>query len=300
MSILFHWRFASRQQPILDNISSNTMSDDFLKSMTFSRAGEFLDKCDCEECENVPPSIREIVNLKKLERRATGPIKRTQQRSLIGRDGQVSVWCMHMPKNAEPLVEFGSSHRIVWVKQLESSPCGRENGTLKWIGNGIIGSSDEEKSRTKMADWNEGNFFLVPSNGGKAIGWIHARNDSSSVDTATKDDDVSSIKPTEKNSDSSYSIAVLYVAKIPLHLVDTDGISGEGNKNWTNILIECCRNGLASLQKEPDRTPAYYKFSGEDSKLLKSAFCGAEGIEVKEDHTTEPASKKIRLDPLTT
>jgi len=276
------------------------MSDAFLQSMTFSRAGDFLDKCDCEECENVPPSIREAVNLKRLERRATGPIKRTQQRSLLGRDGQVSVWCMHMPKDAEPLIEFGSSHRIVWIKQLKVTPCGRENSTLKWIGNGIIGSSDEEKSRTKMTDWNEGNFFLVPSNGGKAIGWIHVGNDYSSTNIATKDDNTSSNKPTEKKNDSSYSNAVLYVAKVPLHLVDTDRKSGEGNKKWTNRLIECCRNGLESFQKEPDKTPAYYKFSAKDSNLLKMAFCGAEGIEVNNDDTSEPASKKIRLDTQST
>lgn len=258
--------------------------------MTFSRAGELLgDKCDCEECENVPFAIREIVDRRKLERRQTGPIKRTQQRSLLGRDGQVSVWSMHMPNNAEPLVEFGSSHRIVWVKQLAS-----DSSTLKWIGKGIIGSSDEEKSRTKMTDWKEGNFFLVPSNGGKAIGWIHTSDDS--VSTDTKDGEASSTAPTEGKKEEGYSNAVLCVAKIPLYLVKDEEKSGESNKSWTNHLVKCCRNGLKSCQQEPDdKSPAYYKFSSEESKLLKIAFCEAEGVEVKHD-STEPPSKKIRLD----
>ena len=264
--------------------------------MTFSRAAELLgDKCDCEDCENVPFAIREIIDRRKLERRQTGPIKRTQQRSLLGRDGQVSVWCMHMPKNAEPLVEFGSSHRIVWVKQLDS-----DSSTLKWIGKGIIGSSDEEKGRTKMTDWTEGSFFLVPSNGGKAIGWIHTGDNSASTDTATKDTDASDTAPTEEKNDESYSNAVVYVAKIPLYLVKDDEKSGGGNKSWTNHLVECCRNGLKSFQEEPDdKTPAYYKFSGEESKILKIAFCEAEGVQVKHD-ATEPPSKKIRLDPQAT
>ena len=147
------------------------MSDNFLQSMTFARTDQYLDKCDCDECDNVPPSIREIIQLHKEERRATGSIKRTQQRSLVSRDGQISVWCMNMPQNAEPLIEFGSSHRIVWVKKLtgstSTSGSAENRSILSWIGNGIVGSSDEEKSRKQIAEWTEGNFFLVPSNGGK-------------------------------------------------------------------------------------------------------------------------------------
>lgn len=273
------------------------MSDAFLKSMTFSRASEFLDKCDCEDCENIPPSIREFLDLRKHARRATGTIKRTQQRSLLSRDGQISVWCMNMPKNAEPLVEFGSSHRIVWVKHLARSPNTSESSTLRWIGSGIIGSSDEEKSRTKMTEWAEGNFFLVPSNGGKAIGWIYTPSgDSATTETASKDSNTIDTTLKEDQHSENDSIAVLHVAKIPLHVAAKEqGKSGESNKNWANTLIECCRNGLECYKSLHVKTPSYYRFSDQASNLLRMAFREAEGLEAKDD-AIEPKSKRIRLD----
>lgn len=256
------------------------MTDSFLQSMTFSRADEFLDACDCDECENVPPSIRNAIHERKRLRIEAGPIKRTQQRTLVGRDGQISLWCMNMPKNAEPLVEFGSSHRIVWVKKLETI----NGNTLKWIGKGIIGSSDEEKSRKKMTEWTEGNVFLVPSNGGKAVGWIYTNDDSNSTKTDTNDDHpIGTISAKEKNS---HGFAVLCVAKIPLGALDKEEQpSRESNHHWANQLIECCRNGLESYENqsenESDKTPSYYKFSGEASKLLKKAVREAEAMAAK-------------------
>ena len=272
------------------------MTDAFLESMTFLKAGEFLDKCDCEECANIPPSIQEFIDLAKHKRRTTGPIKRTQQRSLLGRDGQISLWCMNMPKNAEPLVEFGSSHRIVWIRRLANNPDASDTSTLRWIGNGIIGSSDEEKSRKKMTEWTEGSFFLVPSNGGKAIGWIHTNVDSAPINDIIEDGDAKDTTLTQEKNSASYSIAVLLVAKIPLHVVNKEqGKGGGSNRNWTNRLIECCRNGLECYKKQPGKTPSYYKFSAETSKLLKKAFLEAEGVEAKDD-AIEPANKRIRLD----
>jgi hypothetical protein len=270
------------------------MTDSFLQSMTFSRAEQFLNACDCEECENIPPSIRKFIEERKHERMVTGPIKRTQQRTLVGRHGQISLWNMHMPKNAEPLIEFGSSHRIVWVKQLATSldARGKNNGSsLRWIGKGIIGSSDEEKSRKKMIEWTEGNVFLVPSNGGKAVGWIYASDDSNSTNTntATNDDDATG---TTKNKDEKRSedhgFAVLYVAKIPLGIIDKEQQqeSRESSHQWTNQLAECCRNGLESRGKESNETPLYYKLSAEASK----------GVAAESDVAERP-SKRICLNP---
>lgn len=275
-----------------------------MKSMTFARTDQYLDKCDCDECDNVPPSIREIIDLRREERRASGPIKRTQQRSLVNRDGQISVWCMTMPQNAEPLIEFGSSHRIVWVKKLtgttSSTDTGQTRSILNWIGNGIVGSSDEEKSRKKMTEWTEGKFFLVPSNGGKAIGWIHtSESDSASVHLQNEqDDNTNETKSTEDKQSESYNNAVLYVAKIPLYLVDKEKrTSGESsNKSWTNQLVACCRNGLESYQNGSENVPSYYKFPDEESKLLKIAFCNSEGVETKDEDEIEPPNKKARLD----
>jgi len=37
---------------------------------------------------------------------------------------------------------------------------------------GVVGSSQETKTRESL-DWRHENAYLIPSNGGKAIGWIH-------------------------------------------------------------------------------------------------------------------------------
>jgi len=277
------------------------MTDSFLQSMTFARPDEFLGACDCEECDAMPPTIRKFLDEKKRLQRASGPIKRTQQRTLVGRQGQLSLYCMHMPKNAEPLVEFGSSHRIVFVNHLaKSHDDGEHSGsTLKWIGEGIIGSSDEEESRKKMIEWTEGNVFLVPSNGGKAVGWICANDDSISTDTADNDDDHEATGTTSEKEkhDESHGFAVLYVAKIPQGLIDQGKLeSRESDNQWANRLIEGCRDGLEFCKNQSEKKPMYYKFPDEISKLLKKAIREAEDIAAKDFDIIQQASKRIRLD----
>lgn len=193
----------------------NNHNTDFLKSMTFATAGKHLrlsssSSCDCDECgfgvrDVVPASIREAIQNRKRQRLETGPIKRTQQRTFIcrqhcevvdmevdcddddgtkkysigstgsgvssGSSGTVSLYSMTMPMNAEPLIEFGTSHRVIWVKQLPA-----KTSVIQSIGEGIIGSYDEEKTRKQMNDWIEGTVVLVVSTEGKAAGWIHTTN----------------------------------------------------------------------------------------------------------------------------
>mmetsp|Transcript_25773 Transcript_25773/g.60426 ORF Transcript_25773/g.60426 Transcript_25773/m.60426 type:complete len:225 (+) Transcript_25773:145-819(+) len=216
------------------------MTDSFLKSMTFSRAGEFLDSCDCDECDNVPLPIRRLVHERKRQRLTAGIIKRTQQRTLVARRDRISLWCMHMPKSAEPLVEFGSSHRIVWIKHLRASHNATDNndGILRWIGQGIIGSQDEEKSRKKLVEWTEGNVFLVPSNGGKAVGWIYARDGFRNTKTLTD--------RVEEQDNKGDSFAILYIAKIPMDVIDkAKQEPRENNHRWANQMVKCCQEGLA-------------------------------------------------------
>ena len=108
-----------------------------------------------------------------------------------------------------------------------------------------------------MTEWTEGNFFLVPSNGGKSIGWIHTNgNDSASVHLGkAKDGDFKETTVTETKQSESYNLALLYVAKIPMYLVDKEKRTSEesSNKTWTNQLIECCRNGLESYKNESEK-----------------------------------------------
>lgn len=94
-----------------------------------------------------------------------------QERSLVARDNigsGISIWKLVLPPGSEPLIEFGNSNRIVVV---DSMPMGR---TVRSIGKGIIGSSDEVKSRQHIS-WLEKHAYLYKSNGGKAIGWINEK-----------------------------------------------------------------------------------------------------------------------------
>ena len=295
------------------------MTDTFLQSMTFSRAGDFINACDCEECDNIPPSIKKMMQDKKRQRRESGPIKRSQQRTLVCRQGRASLYCMHMPKDAEPMVEFGSSHRIVWIKRLakaqeENSDGNGSGNTLRWIGKGIIGSRDEEKSRKVMNDWNEGDVFLIPSNGGKAIGWVHtdARDrygdDSASSGDGTNEDGfgdnpTTSTTNSKGKHDETYGSAILYVAKIPLGMLEKEDPQGSKTskrniQSWADQLVESCRDFLEPVDKEDNKTtdPSYFKFSSEAATLLKDAIREAENMATKNE--MKPRSpKRIRFAP---
>lgn len=152
--------------------------DRFVESMTFAHFGA----CDCDECEvpmrgsnnNIPTSIQEALQSHKRQRLLNDTIAATitQKRTLVSRaSNQVSIWKLLLPPGSEPLTEFGGSHRIVVV---DSKPKER---VVKMIGEGIIGSKDEESSR-KDQHWEETSAYLYRSNGGKAIGWINEKMES--------------------------------------------------------------------------------------------------------------------------
>ena len=104
-------------------------------------------------------------------------MKRTQERLLLKRKDDISVWEWALPLNAEPLLEFGSSHRIVIVKTLP--------GVLQTVGSqGIVGSQQEEKSRQALL-WKEGDVVLVPSKDQQAVGYVHVQNPTMQTATAT-------------------------------------------------------------------------------------------------------------------
>lgn len=242
------------------------MADDsFLSSMTFATHDFRADSisCDCDECGvniHIPPPILAALRERKRQKLEHGPIKRTQVRNLIerGPDG-VALWSWILPQDAEPLVEFGSSHRIVWVQRLPQS------STMRSIGKGIIGSSDEEKSRKGM-DWEEGGVYLIPSNGGKAVGWIHL------TDSSKGDDDDSSKK-------KNVGHAELRIAKVPLERlkeVQFDNDIKSCLPPWVSTIIEHCRDGIEKLgETKSTDTPVCYKYCKEHSSALKEAFLQA-------------------------
>ena len=149
----------------------------FMASMSFATGTATInpfrqrDCCDCGDCDSgfseANHPLLEEFKSERRRRRQEAPITRFQERRLVKRhSNSMSLWKLTMPHNAEPLLEFGSTHRIVYVQRKHTA------ASLMSIGTGIIGSSDEAKSR-QFVNWKQGYAYLVPSNGGKALGWIH-------------------------------------------------------------------------------------------------------------------------------
>ncbi|KAG7371342.1 hypothetical protein IV203_019912 [Nitzschia inconspicua] len=231
-------------------MAGNT-NDDFLQSMTFATAGEHIRSCDCDECGNIPLSILAALRERKRQRLETGPMKRTQHRELIQRYGTgVSVYRITMTSGASPLVEFGNSHRVVWIQR---KPAGTY---LYSIGKGIIGSSDEEESRLLLEDWKEGKVILVPSNGGKAVGWIY-HNDKTDKDRDngdTNDKGETATKSCDKELVSS-GPAVVIVAKITQEKLKELEDDTTDEPDWVQGITQCCQE---SIQE--------WSHSGQDSR----------------------------------
>lgn len=190
-------------------------------------------------------------------------IKRSQSRTLIKRESNgISAYQWTLPHNAEPLVEFGSSHRIVWVERLP------KGGTIVSIGKGIIGSSDEEKSRTNL-DWKEGEVYLVPSNGGKAVGWLY---------------DAGSALSEGGNAHAEFKIA-----KIPSSIVCdegrdksgavrfSDGVEELSFPAWAECFREKCDRFIKEIEKNTNpiaTTSSWLRFDsrGDEVGDIKTAF----------------------------
>lgn len=148
-------------------------NDAFLSSMTF--ASTLHPDCDCDECGNrtfqIP--IHEAIEQHKRQKLLYDHMSFiSQERTLIKREGPVSLWKLVMPPGSDPLIEFtGSSWRCILVDRI---PNGR---AVKMTGAGIIGSSDECKSR-QICDWNERDVFIYPiSKSGKSVGFVNEKQD---------------------------------------------------------------------------------------------------------------------------
>lgn len=247
-----------------------------MSSMTFASSNDdFRDSCDCDDCGTVPEPILRAIRQRKRQRMEAGLLKRTQERTLTKRELStcISLWKWTMPLTAEPLVEFGSSHRILWIQKL------MPGSSLRSIGTGIIGSSNEEQSRSDL-DWQEGDVYLIPSNGGKAVGWIHMNRKTSSSGTSSSDDG----KKDDMPAPASTGHAILHICKIPLDQLkdvafdDTESIQVP---NWIAIMLSQCRRGLEKHSAEDDASTrsTYYKFGDEDCDELRAAFHQAEETE---------------------
>jgi hypothetical protein len=209
-----------------------------------------------------------------------------------------------MPVNAEPLIEFGTSHRIVYIKRLSTK------NTISSIGKGIIGSQDEEKTRLPLNDWTAGSVIFVPSNGGKAVGWVH--NTTTTTTTTVNDDDATTtttttttVESTDNNDDGNKNkstdnnigsgYATICVVKIPLSQLEEeeeedidDGddnikrnehetsttnnhiIQKQTSQNWFTKILEYCRLGLQQLHHQQQQ---------EQEQRQQQVVMGNDGLE---------------------
>ena len=112
-----------------NNIDKNETKVDpsFMATMTFATsggAGAARGGCDCDDCGGpgaglfTPQAIIDAIRAHKRKRNEYQPMKRTQQRELVVRHGPISVYKWTMPVNADPLVEFGTAHRLIWIRTL--------------------------------------------------------------------------------------------------------------------------------------------------------------------------------------
>jgi hypothetical protein len=230
-------------------------ADPFMSSMTFASSGAQL-RCDCDDCGAIPEDILALVRKRRREIVESSPLKRTQERKLLRRDNGISVWNLTMPLGAEPLVEFGSSHRLVWVKRLP------EDSILKSIGRGIIGSSDEEKTREDL-DWKEGAVYLVPTNGGKAVAWLHAAKPAPSP------------APIPSPSTSlPRGLAILHVIKIPLDKLPAEPIKLSSSESepasWVDVVKFLCQKALNTKSVEED--VLFPELSKDHGEMLHNAL----------------------------
>ena len=206
---------------------ANKVDPFFMASMTFSH-GVARD-CDCDEC-GLPPSIAEAVRKHKRAKLMSVVEITHQERHLIAREGGLSIWRLKLPLNSEPMIEYGNSHRIVLVQHLPKTL------GVKSIGAGIVGSAAEEKARIPVG-WKAGGGYVIPSNGGKAVGWV----------CTTKDNqDESSV------GNASVEIIVIKITPEELEAVHVEDDGSESVKSWTKAIKKIFNEELPSNDADGD------------------------------------------------
>mmetsp|Transcript_31962 Transcript_31962/g.48305 ORF Transcript_31962/g.48305 Transcript_31962/m.48305 type:complete len:262 (+) Transcript_31962:107-892(+) len=199
----------------------------FLASMTFA-SGENKRLCNCDKCNLIPTDIREAISRHKRQKMMTEPLVRSQDRVLVQREECITVWRWTIPLNAEPLIDFGNHHSIIFVAHLP------QNVEILAIGKGVIGSAEETGGRTKI-DWKNGKAYLMPANGGKALGWVQTEQR----------------KGTKSRQESkNFQPMILYNIKIPLSEGKIHDIVSEGgltsDKNWVTTLFRILDQAIQS------------------------------------------------------
>jgi hypothetical protein len=156
---------------------------------------------------------------------------------------------------------------------------------LKSIGKGILGSQDEEMARIELSTWKEGTVYLVPSNGGKAVAWIHSNCNIVTLTDNPTDEEVKRDVITSENNitpigpGNNGGHAMLYICKVPQDCItnNNEPIGTEDDDNqqdpaaalWDEIIRRTCQQELQSNDNmEGTNAMQYKQLSQENSRLL--------------------------------
>ena len=146
-----------------------------------------------------------------------------------------------------------------------------------------MGSQDEERGRKDLVDWKEGDVYLVPSNGGKAVAWIHSSSKSTTNTNDPPEPESTMVTSndcvTPNSTGTTSGHALLYICKIPNECVsnhesrkldDEEDPSG----SWDQVIQNTCESELHSVNFEDTNGMRYTKLPQEKSHLIVQALSG--------------------------
>ena len=132
-----------------------------------------------------------------------------------------------------------------------------QSSVLTTIGTGIVGSQAEEQGRQDLLSWREGDIYLLPSNGGKAVALLH----NSKINDRKYNESGEESAPQTGTSQMGSGHAILYICKIPPSVVVNgssireDQSEEEGNDipEWRSKIQSICSKGLGSFENENEK-----------------------------------------------
>lgn len=199
--------------------------DDFLNMMSFANLS---DLCDCDECDlPLDSSLPDPSNKLALDYNSTNGnndmlFVKPQKRIFLARDNLtgISIWKWTLPvQQLKPLLEFGHSHRIIFVNKLAKNTeisgvlCNDQlniRQPLKWVESCAYFFPSNDKGNTNAND------HLDSEKTG--LGWICHQTDTNNIDTRVNNYlELGAKSPVEFETNE----CVLTIIKIPPKKLET-------------------------------------------------------------------------------
>jgi len=123
----------------------------------------------------------------------------------------------------------------------------KQHAKIQSIGKGIIGSSEEERTRTNVS-WNKQSAYIIKCNGGKALGFTQ----SSHAIIPPNDDDNDVNDDNNKKEGEEEKDVVLYIFKImpKTLLAYDDGKKKKKKDDWIMVMLDMFHKILIASSSE--------------------------------------------------